>query len=105
MVHISKVVFILIVLFSDCLVNAGQNASLTPPLSSHDTTFLVVPGVVPPLIGYFNFDTKHHVSYSLNSFFPDTTRTISVTVFISTGFCGSSVSTSFNVWLWTECWA
>lgn len=65
--------------------------------------FLVNPGVVPPLIGYFNFDAKHHISYSLNSTFPATARTISITVFIYTGYCGASIGTEFNFWLWTEC--
>ena len=63
-------------------------------------TSLVTPGVVPPLLGSFQFDTLNTVSFVLAPPIPNTAQQINVTVTIS---CGCAKDTSpFTVWLWTE---
>ncbi len=61
---------------------------------------LLKPGVVPPIIGQFLFNTSNTQVFDLGSFIPNTAREISVTVFMRSG--SESISSVFNVWLWTE---
>ena len=62
-------------------------------------TTLLTPGVVPPMIGSFNFETLNTVSFDVGSLIPNTAQQLSVTVFIRSGHNPPSV---YNVWLWTE---
>jgi hypothetical protein len=61
---------------------------------------LLEPGIVPPKIGQFLFNTRNTQAFDLGSFIPNTAREISVTIYMRSGF--EKVYSKFNVWLWTE---
>src|ERR1700722_15397851 len=63
-------------------------------------TSLLRPGVVPPLIGSFNFKTLNTVSFDVGQHIPNTAQQLSVTITINCGH--ASKYSVFNVWLWTE---
>jgi hypothetical protein len=63
-------------------------------------TSLLKPGVVPPTIGEFLFNTLNTQSFDVGSSISKTAREISVMVFIRSG--SEKISSVFNVWLWTE---
>ncbi|CAF2464272.1 unnamed protein product [Rotaria sp. Silwood2] len=62
-------------------------------------TSLLTPGVVPPSIGSFKFNTLNTVVFDIGTLIPNTAQQLSVTVFIRSGYDSNS---PYNVWLWTE---
>lgn len=62
---------------------------------------LVKPGVVPPLIGRFVYNTVDQVSYRLDNIFPSNTRIASIAVYTHMG--NDPSESDVNIWLWTEC--
>ncbi|CAF1444816.1 unnamed protein product [Adineta steineri] len=63
-------------------------------------TSLLQPGVLPPVIGSFTFNTLNTISFDVGAIVPNTAKQLNVTVNIDCGYAG--VASKFNVWLWTE---
>jgi hypothetical protein len=111
----------LFVLLVPCMsVVSKQDITFSPPLRKCPSVFIVSfttlltgfaesygnllkPGVLPPLIGSFTFDTVLQLSFPLSNIFPSTTRLISVMVCIYSRYDFTQDGVPFNVWLWTEC--
>lgn len=76
-----------------------NNIRITQNMESN--TQLISPGVIPPLIGVYSFNTLHTVAYDIGNFFPSTAKQFNILVFM---YSGDERDQSFvNTWLWTEC--
>lgn len=76
--------------------------ALVPVMDEHDLacTTLLTPGVVPPMIGSFGFDTLNTVSFDIDALIPKTAQLITVTVVVRSGH--NPQQSLYNIWLWTE---
>ena len=63
-------------------------------------TNLLVPGVVPPMIGSFNFDTLNVVTFDVGALIPNTAQQITVTIVVRSGY--NPKESQYNLWIWTE---
>jgi hypothetical protein len=68
------------------------------PQLSH--TSLLQPGVVPPQIGTFTFNTLNTTVFDVGTLIPNTAQQLSVNISIHCGH--ASQQSIFNVWVWTE---
>ena len=63
-------------------------------------TSLLKPGVVPPMIGQFIFNTCNTQVFDVSDLIPKTARDITVVIYMRSG-C-EATSAQGNIWIWTE---
>jgi hypothetical protein len=63
-------------------------------------TSLLKPGVIPPIIGQFLFNTRDTQAFDVGHLIPNTVQEISVCLYMRSG--NESENGVFNIWLWTE---
>lgn len=63
-------------------------------------TSLLNPGVIPPKVGQFAFNTRNIQTFDVSNMVPTTAKEIDVFVYMRHGHEASDAD--FNVWLWTE---
>ena len=64
-------------------------------------SWLVEPGVYPPLIGSFSANTGDTLSFDIPTVIPETAKQFSAVVAIYSGI--NNGETDVALWLWTEC--